>query len=74
MDALGFLKADIGRGDLTTDLLVPDTDGTAYITCEQETVVAGMAVVTDLMESIGLDVTCLVKDGEKASAGGPEAT
>ncbi len=69
MDALGFLKADIGRGDLTTDLLVPDTDGTAYITCEQDTVVAGMGVVTDLMESIGLDVTCLVKDGEKAYAG-----
>lgn len=69
MDALGFLKADIGRGDVTTDLLVPDVDGTAYITCEQDTVIAGIGAISSLLESIGLDVTPLATDGDRVQAG-----
>lgn len=69
MDALGFLKADIGRGDATTNLLVPDVDGTAYITCEQDTVVAGIKAVSDLLESVGLDVTAISADGDRVKAG-----
>lgn len=69
MDAQGFLKADIGRGDSTTELLVPDVDGTAYVTCEQDTVIAGVKVVSDLLESVGLDVSALASDGDRVKAG-----
>ena len=69
MDAREFLKADVGRGDLTTQLVVPDTDGTAYVTCEQDAVVAGIGVVTDLLESLGIDVTATVRDGDRVKAG-----
>ncbi len=69
MDADGFLRKDVGRGDITTRLTVPDTDGSAYIVCEQDAVVAGMDVVTDLLESLGISVTTLVKDGDHVSDG-----
>lgn len=65
MDAERFLRSDVGRGDLTTQLVVPDTDGTAYVTCEGDCTVAGVSVVTDLLESVGVSVTALVKDGER---------
>ncbi len=69
MDAMGFLRADVGRGDLTTQLVVPDTDGTAYVTCEQDATVAGVRVVSGLLESLGIDVTVLAKDGDAVRAG-----
>lgn len=69
MDAERFLRADIGRGDVTTRLLVPDTDGTAYVTCEGDCVVAGVEVVTGLLESVGVDVSALVKDGDRVKRG-----
>ncbi len=69
MDAGAYLKADVGRGDLTTELTVPGTDGTAYVTCEQDCVVAGMKVVTDLFESVGVSVTALFGDGDRVRAG-----
>lgn len=69
MDAGAFLKADVGRGDVTTELTVPDTDGTAYVTCEQDAVVAGMRVVEDLLESAGVSVSALCKDGDRVRAG-----
>ena len=69
MDAQGFLKADIGRGDATTELLVPGVDGSAYVTCEQDTVIAGVKAVSDLLESVGLDVSALASDGDRVKAG-----
>lgn len=69
MDAERFLREDVGRGDVTTRLLVPDTDGTAYVTCEGDGVVAGVDVVTKMLEGIGVDVTALVKDGDRVSKG-----
>lgn len=69
MDAERFLRADVGRGDLTTELVVPDTDGTAYITCEGDGVAAGISVAGDLFESLGVSVTALVKDGDRVKAG-----
>lgn len=66
LDARAFLARDVGRGDITTELTVPDTGGTAYITCEQDAVVAGISVVTDLFGSVGVSCTPLVDDGERA--------
>ncbi len=64
-----FLDRDVGSGDLTTELVVPDSDGIAYITCEQDAVMAGVAVVTELFESVGVSVTALAKDGDAITKG-----
>lgn len=69
MDASGFLKTDIGRGDVTTDLLVSDTDGVAYITCERDTVIAGLREASDVFAAVGGDTSLLVKDGDLVRAG-----
>ncbi len=69
MDADGFLRKDVGRGDLTTQLVVPDIDGSAYIIIEQDAVVAGIDVVSDLLESVGISVSALVKDGDRIRSG-----
>lgn len=69
MDVSAFLKADIGKGDVTTLLTVPDTDGTAYITCEANAVVAGIEEAEEVFAALGGDATSLVKDGDRVKAG-----
>ncbi len=69
MDVSRFLNADIGRGDMTTDLVVTDTDGVAYITCERDTVVAGLEEASEVFALVGGDASLLVKDGDRVSAG-----
>lgn len=69
MDLSSYLRHDIGRGDLTTDLTVPDTDGIAYITCEQEAVVAGIEEAEELFSMVGGSVTKLVNDGDRVTEG-----
>lgn len=69
MDLSSFIKADVGRGDLTTELTVPDIGGKAYITCEEDAVVAGMEEAESIFSSIGAEVTSLVKDGDHIKAG-----
>ena len=69
MDLSAFLKADVGKGDVTTRLTVPDTDGTAYITCEADAVVAGIEEAEEVFALVGADATSLVKDGDRVRAG-----
>ena len=40
MDLSAFLKADVGRRDLTTKLTVPDVDGTAHVICREDVILA----------------------------------
>lgn len=69
VDISAYLKADVGKGDITTKLTVPDTDGTAYITCEADCVIAGMDEAAEAFAIVGADATCLVKDGDRVSKG-----
>ena len=69
MDLSVYLKADVGKGDITTVLTVPNTDGTAYITCEQDAVVAGIEEAEELFAMVGADATSLYKDGDHVKAG-----
>ena len=69
MDLSQFLKADVGKGDVTTELTVPDTDGSAYIVCEQDAVVAGIAEAEELFAMVGADATSLFRDGDRVKAG-----
>ncbi len=69
MDLAPYLKADVGRGDVTTALTVPDTDGTAYITVEQDAVIAGIEEAEEVFAMVGADATSLFKDGDHVKAG-----
>ena len=69
MDLGSFLKADVGKGDVTTALTVPDTDGTAYITCEADAVVAGIEEAEEIFSMVGADATSMYKDGDRVKAG-----
>lgn len=69
MRAEAYLKEDVGRGDVTTDLVVPDVDGTADIVAEQDGVIAGVDIVSDLLESMGVAVTANAADGDRVKAG-----
>jgi nicotinate-nucleotide pyrophosphorylase (carboxylating) len=64
-----FLEEDIGYGDVTTDLLVPDIDGTAEITCESDAVIAGIEEAMTLFEQC--DVLCELQayDGDRVKKG-----
>ena len=64
MDPSAFLKADVGRCDLTTKLAIPDVDGTAHVVCHTDAVIAGLDNAFDVFAALGV-----VKEGEKVRAG-----
>ncbi|MBQ8179385.1 MAG: carboxylating nicotinate-nucleotide diphosphorylase [Candidatus Methanomethylophilaceae archaeon] len=69
MDPTAYLDADIGRGDITTLLTVPDRDGAAYITCEEDAVVAGLEEAVAVLTHVGATVETHVRDGERVTCG-----
>ena len=64
-----FLEEDIGYGDITTDILVPDVDGTAYIICEHAAVIAGAEEAIALFEEYGAECELHAADGEHVKKG-----
>jgi len=64
-----FLEEDLGYGDITTDIVVPDIDGTADITCENDAVVAGLEEAITLFEEYSVECEPLVMDGERVKKG-----
>lgn len=58
-----FLEEDIGSGDVTTLTFVPDTSGTAKITCEDDAVVAGLEEAEIAFSKLGVIARKLVDDG-----------
>lgn len=69
MRLTAYLDQDIGRGDITTELVVPDTDGTASVVCEQDCVVAGVDEAVELFGAVGVDCVVLVSEGDRVKAG-----
>jgi nicotinate-nucleotide pyrophosphorylase (carboxylating) len=65
----GFLEEDIGYGDITTDLLVPDVDGKADIVCESDAVIAGLEEAMTIFEDYGAECEPYVNDGERVKKG-----
>ena len=68
-DLLRFLDEDIGSGDITTEIFVPDTNGTAIITCEDDAVVAGLEEAAEIFSSFDLKTKLFVKDGQRVKKG-----
>jgi len=64
-----FLEEDIGYGDITTDIVVPDIDGTAEITCENDAVIAGLEEAITLFEEYCVECEPNVMDGERVKKG-----
>jgi len=69
MDPSAFLKADVGRRDLTTKLAIPDVDGTAHVMCCKDAVLAGVDEASDVFATLGVDAEPVAKDGERIRAG-----
>lgn len=64
-----FLAEDIGSGDITTATFVPDIDGSAVITCEDDAVVSGLEEATAIFSKLGVKAEQLVDDGTRVCAG-----
>ena len=70
MDDLSrFLEEDIGSGDITTELFVPDVQGNAEIVCEEDAVVAGLEEAVQIFDLLDAKMELLVEDGSKVKNG-----
>jgi len=65
-----ILTEDLGKGDVTTMLLIPaDSTAEAEVIARESGVIAGVEEAEVLAESLGLKVENLVSDGEEAKTG-----
>jgi len=65
-----FLKEDLGQGDITTGILIPDNiDVKAEIIAKESGIIAGVEEAEILLESLGIKVKAKIKDGQKISRG-----
>ena len=65
-----FLKEDLGQGDVTTHLLIPEkVTVQAEIIAKETGVAAGIEEALILLESLGIKAKPLVKDGQKIAKG-----
>jgi nicotinate-nucleotide pyrophosphorylase (carboxylating) len=61
-----MLKEDMGQGDVTTALIVPEScTAEAKVICKEPGIAAGIEEALVLLESLGLKTEALVNDGEK---------
>jgi nicotinate-nucleotide pyrophosphorylase (carboxylating) len=69
---LRFLEEDIGQGDTTTHLVVPENAfAEAEIVTNDKGILAGIEEVTILCESLGLQTDCRAADGAEVEPGDP---
>lgn len=68
-DIRPFLEEDVGSGDITSEVFLPDRDGEAGITIEQDAVVAGLDEAITVFSILGAKAKQLVKDGDFVPAG-----
>lgn len=68
-DLRPFLEEDVGSGDVTADIFLPDRDGKAIITCEEDTVVAGLDEAITIFAIGEIKTKQFVKDGDFVKAG-----
>ncbi|UAL07871.1 MAG: carboxylating nicotinate-nucleotide diphosphorylase [Candidatus Methanogranum gryphiswaldense] len=63
-DIKRFLEEDVGSGDITTEMFVPDRTGTASILCEEEAVIAGLEEAREVFEALGAECQLISRDGD----------
>jgi nicotinate-nucleotide pyrophosphorylase (carboxylating) len=65
-----ILAEDLGQGDVTTELLIPkQSTSEAEIVAREVGTAAGLEEAQVLLESLGLEVESLAKDGDKVRIG-----
>ena len=68
-DLRPFLEEDIGTGDVTSSVFLPDLDAEAVITCEQDACVSGIDEAVTIFSILGARAEKLVNDGNRVKAG-----
>jgi len=66
---MGYLREDLGDGDITSEALLDGEVAVAQILCKEDCVVAGMREAEFLFCNQGLTADCHHKDGERVSRG-----
>ena len=69
MDLRPFLDEDVGSGDITTNVFVPDIRGKACVICEEDAVIAGLEEAKEIFRLLGVSSELLAADGERVSKG-----
>ncbi|MDR3075047.1 MAG: carboxylating nicotinate-nucleotide diphosphorylase [Candidatus Methanoplasma sp.] len=65
MDLGPFLNEDVGSGDITTDVFVPDIEGKGRIICEEDCIVAGLEEAAGIFGLLGVRSETSIADGER---------
>ncbi len=68
-DLRPFLEEDLGKGDVTSEVFLPDLGAEAVITCEQDSCVAGIDEAVTIFSIVGVRAEPLVKDGDFVKSG-----
>ncbi len=68
-DLRPFLEEDVGSGDITSQTFLPDRDGRAVITCESDSVVAGLDEAATVFSIMGVKCRMFAKDGDRVKKG-----
>ncbi len=69
-DVERFLYEDLDEeGDITSDALLGDEEGKAYIIAKENCILAGLDEAKDVFTHLNLNATIKIKDGSEAKAG-----
>lgn len=68
-DLRPFLEEDLGAGDLTCRIFLPEKDADAVITCEKDACISGIEEAVGIFSLLGIDVEPLFEDGDCVEAG-----
>lgn len=66
---LRFIEEDAPRGDITSDVIIPDVDTRAVIRAEDAGIVAGLTEATALLSHFAIRVTPAKEDGSVVNPG-----
>lgn len=64
-----FIEEDAPRGDITTDVIVPEVPCSAVIRAEQDGIIAGLSEASALFTHFGVTVTGSSSDGDRVKTG-----
>lgn len=64
-----FLREDIGQGDITSEALIGDREGSGKVIARQDCVIAGLEEAAEAFSILGLRARPLVRDGERVRPG-----
>ncbi len=65
-----FLQEDLGRGDLTTEALIPEgTEVRAVVLAKERGILAGIRECRELLSSLGIEVVRSMRDGDLVEGG-----